>query len=897
MAGAIDRSDPTVAQATLQRLVPGDEERALVLRALGEVAAAAGAVNPGSWSITLSPHQISLNVGSIVILRVGQDGLEFSADEPLLARVRATVTVGEPTFEFKIVAGVRFYRLPIELDNLQGILDALVATEFALVRRAAESDGPWRRAHSPAVVQMLERTRGQALAWRAPSGMSDDASGRVLPGWIVRTERAEGLASGVDDDRLRFRGSAAGATPAFGEQVFLFDGAAQRLWGVGVAVPGDASSVAIRVTTRLDPPLAADVIRQHPDLADLDLNDIKRSEVPFVALTPRVAESIDELARKQRAPRIVKIAVSNDYDVSWDECLSRREIRVGWDRVGDLRQFASKQQFKRVFGEQYGSEYNQSPGTIGRKANELWTLRELQPGDRVVANRGISEVLAVGVVMPEAYVFDDARPEFKHTVRVEWDTSVGGRIQKQPYWGFTTVDDVSPELYASIVSGEAEAVSPANAVPTAPDEPLATPAVAVSSLAPDATPPASADPGVPASADPEVSEGPTISAELLAQTIFNRDDLVFSPDTISAFMLALQTRRFVILSGISGTGKTQFARAFAETAARLLGTPHNLAIVPVRPDWTDHRGLLGCENVISSKYMATDAVRLIQDANAEMVRAAAERRAPAPFFLVLDEMNLARVEHYLADILSVMESGQPLGLHDHPEPLHGVPPRLAFPRNVCLIGTVNVDETTYMFSPKVLDRAFVLELSHVDLLSFGARPVIPGPDDLLLREAPLSLVALGRTAVRDWEQFGRMRQGGLRRMVTDLHRLLQDDGRGFGYRVAGELARFVALAEEFGCPSDSELTGALDLAILMKVLPRLHGAQQELERPLCRLLDFACTGSDGRAGDESLDRWRVDAGRLVAQTDGAPARLPRSAAKLHRMLTRLRQRGFVAYIE
>jgi MoxR-like ATPase len=157
----------------------------------------------------------------------------------------------------------------------------------------------------------------------------------------------------------------------------------------------------------------------------------------------------------------------------------------------------------------------------------------------------------------------------------------------------------------------------------------------------------------------------TTSAEALAQAIFSRDSLVFSPETISAFMLALQTRRFVILSGISGTGKTQLARVFAELVAQRLGTARNVAIVPVRPDWTDHRGLLGCENVISNKYALTDAVRLMLDASAELVRAAAERRKPAPFFLILDEMNLARVEHYLADVLSAMESRQALSLHDH----------------------------------------------------------------------------------------------------------------------------------------------------------------------------------------------------------------------------------------
>ncbi len=903
MASAFDRSDPAAAQAILERLIPGDEERALFLRIMAELADAAGSVNPESWSVTLDPRRVSLNVGMAVILRLGQDGLHLAADEALLAKLRAKVSVGASTFEFRILSGVGYYGMSTDLDSLAAIDEVSRGSDFALVRRAAESDGPWRRAHSPGVVVLLEKALGRALVFHGLPQAARGTSELRVPEWIAHTERAQGLANGTADDTRSFRVPVTAEAPNIGAQVFLFDGDVQRLWGIGAVeqrTPADSPQgpeiqVLLRVSRRLEAPLVADTIRQHPDLADLDL---LRSDRPFVAVAPKISQLLQELVQRQRAPRVVKIAVSKDYEVSWDECLARKEIRVGWDEVGDLRQFASKQQFKRAFSERFGELYNQVAGAIGRKANELWTLRELQPGDRVVANRGISEVLAVGEVLPDAYQFDDARPNFKHTVRVEWDTTVAGKIQKQPYWGFTTVDDVSPELYSAIVSGDAEAV-------------VAAPADQSDAPTLDRSPPAAANTGTPAAA-PEVSDAnatdpaehgveqpwATTSAEALAQAIFSRDSLVFSPETISAFMLALQTRRFVILSGISGTGKTQLARVFAELVAQRLGTERNVAIVPVRPDWTDHRGLLGCENVISNKYALTDAVRLMLDASAELLHAAAGRRKPAPFFLILDEMNLARVEHYLADVLSAMESRQPLSLHDHAEPLQGVPPRLELPRNLCLIGTVNVDETTYMFSPKVLDRAFVLELGHVDLLSFGARPVTPRPDDLLLREAPFSLVALDRTSALDWEQFGRMRQGSLRRMVSDLHDLLQEDGRGFGYRVAGELARFVALAEEFGCQTDQELTHALDLAILMKVLPRLHGAQQELERPLCRLLSFACTGADPRGGVELLERWRPDGGgRLVSQAEGTPARLPRSAHKLHRMLVRLRQRGFVSYIE
>src|SRR5439155_177966 len=80
-----------------------------------------------------------------------------------------------------------------------------------------------------------------------------------------------------------------------------------------------------------------------------------------------------------------------------------------------------------------------------------------------------------------------------------------------------------------------------------------------------------------------------------------------------------------------------------------------------------------------------------------------------PHILVLDEMNLSHVERYFADILSAMESGEEITLHSDGQARSPVPERVRWPKNVYVVGTVNVDETTYMFSPKVLDRANVVE--------------------------------------------------------------------------------------------------------------------------------------------------------------------------------------------
>ena len=954
MARDFDRSNPAQTEAVLAGLVPDEQHRRAIVLALAQVADVAAEVNPASWSITVQRNLIRLNVGSILAFEVGRELAVLAGYDGLAndSALRELVKVSEP---FLIMPEVYLYKTPHGGDHFLTALQALLPDCLKVTREAAKGRGPWRRAHSPGIVPMLEHALGHSLAWEPPNAVKPTSHVAELPEWIIFDERM--ARSGAVKRDL---GATAVVTlgnsvpvPEPGKFAYLYDVGETVLWAsveivaiddlklaelaLGRAVHPDARPLGLRIRGLLTPPLPGETIRQHPELVGLELQGGRPLHLGEAA-----APALADLVRGQRAPRIVKIATSQGE--FWAEYLRNSYIAVGWDEIGDLNRFTSKQQFKREFRSIFRESYGQSPGTIGRKANELWTLRELKPGDRVVANRGMSEVLAVGEVLPEAYVFDDARPEYKQTVRVRWDPSVAGQIQKQPYWGFTTIDDVSPELYEAIVTGDVTAppASEGSHKNVGPNlQPLqGQPGVLAAELPPltkAAIPLGEADGHLPGKRALGSSEGPlstpsppdtagqripnvtigatqpsqvdspelaipeqaTRSVDQIAQALFSRARLVYSQETLSAFVLALQTRRFVILSGISGTGKTQLACAFAEIVSSALGVADNIAVVAVQPDWTDHHGLFGHENVLSGRYQRTATVRLIQRASVAYSMAQAEKRPPPPFFLVLDEMNLARVEHYFAPVLSAIESRQPLRLHEHVEPLDDVPSELEIPPNLCIIGTVNVDETTYMFSPKVLDRAFVLELSDIDLVSFGSRPITSQDGDLLLREAPLPLVALSRSSAEDWEQFGRMRQGALRHQVTDLHRLLGDDGRAFGYRVAGEIARFVALAEDFGCDTDAELTAALDLAILMKVLPRIHGAQQEIERLLQRLLQFACSGSIGesRGGTELLDRWRPDRGRLLSLPDGLPAKLPRSASKLYRMLLRLRQRGFAAYIE
>jgi 5-methylcytosine-specific restriction protein B len=396
-----------------------------------------------------------------------------------------------------------------------------------------------------------------------------------------------------------------------------------------------------------------------------------------------------------------------------------------------------------------------------------------------------------------------------------------------------------------------------------------------------------------------VINSPSALDELLAQ--LEADKLHFPADTLASYLLSLQAKRFVILSGISGTGKTQLALAVAKAfqPARVSTTiqASTYELVAVRPDWTDNRGLLGYLNPITREYQTTAFLNLLMRAGEEYADARRAERPPVPYFVILDEMNLARVEHYFSDFLSALESGEPLALHDDPEVEQSttngqVPRRLSVPPNLYFTGTVNVDETTYMFSPKVLDRAFVLEFNEVDLIGFG--------DGRKLEASVLELrdfVGLSEIEIVDeaWSAFRELLEGELYQAVLTLNERLELDHRHFGYRVAKEIARFVVLAAEQGDEQPEMIWHALDIAVLSKVLPKLHGTQQEIADLLARLFAFAIDVEapvDMRAAEAD---WNYAKGRL--SRSGSPPQLPRAAAKLWRMLRRVRLQGYVSFIE
>lgn len=292
--------------------------------------------------------------------------------------------------------------------------------------------------------------------------------------------------------------------------------------------------------------------------------------------------------------------------------------------------------------------------------------------------------------------------------------------------------------------------------------------------------------------------------------------LIFSEKTVARFVASLCTKPFVICSGLSGSGKTKLAQAFVQWISE---SDEQYKIIPIGADWTNREPLLGYPNAIEiDKYVIPEngALELIIKAIDD------EKR---PYFLILDEMNLSHVERYFADFLSAMESGEPIPLHTIESIEKVIPKAIKLPKNLFIIGTVNIDETTYMFSPKVLDRANTIEfrLNEDDLTNYFDSPI------------SLNMDVLKNIGAEQAESFVTMATNGstkdfvkLKADLLHFFNELKKTGAEFGYRTASEIGRLIQKLEELGETGDD----LLDIAIMQKLLPKLHGSRSKLSKVL-----------------------------------------------------------------
>lgn len=343
------------------------------------------------------------------------------------------------------------------------------------------------------------------------------------------------------------------------------------------------------------------------------------------------------------------------------------------------------------------------------------------------------------------------------------------------------------------------------------------------------------------------------------------------------FVSALVTKPFVILSGMSGSGKTQLALRLGEWFGEG-SRGRRFLPVAVRPDWTGPEALFGYE----------DALRPAVDGRAAwfvpatldfLLRATAE--PDMPYLLLLDEMNLAHVERYFSDFLSGIESRDLVlpnlsrgrdgewRLVDEAEPL------IPLPKNLFVVGTVNVDETTYQFSPKVLDRATTFEVrTQTFELDEGVRR-----PTAIESGAVAHLRTLVNLVVDDTWQGSSTLRPSVAQALRRLHQILTTSDDEFGHRVFYESLRFAAALEAAGV---TERDDVLDHIVITKVLPRVHGSRRKAEPVLRVLQDFAVEPDPATPGADSQEN---------------EPRLPITAAKIRRMLRSLEINQYVTFTD
>ena len=351
---------------------------------------------------------------------------------------------------------------------------------------------------------------------------------------------------------------------------------------------------------------------------------------------------------------------------------------------------------------------------------------------------------------------------------------------------------------------------------------------------------------------------------------------------IENFFLSLKSKPFVILAGTSGTGKTRLVKLFAEAVGANINNGR-YKMVSVRPDWSDSTDLFGHVD-LNGRFIPGAIIDFIKRAELDSTH---------PYFLCLDEMNLARVEYYLSDFLSVVETRDFQGGHITSEPLvsdkyygsdssaAGKYGTVLFPENLYVIGTVNMDETTFPFSRKVLDRANTIEFSFVDLTppaewAFNASAPLNLANEFLKTEyLLLAQCADQENAVNTYCVE-----------LQKINRILQQTNAHVGYRVRDEIVFYLLNNKNANLLPENE---AMDNEIMQKILPRIQGSSASIKNMLCGLFRECAGEYEGQNTESDLSS------KMMKVAQKSDCKYPKSAQKIAFMVRRFEEDGFTSY--
>ena len=305
-------------------------------------------------------------------------------------------------------------------------------------------------------------------------------------------------------------------------------------------------------------------------------------------------------------------------------------------------------------------------------------------------------------------------------------------------------------------------------------------------------------------------------------------------DKYTNYLRALRTKPFMLLAGISGTGKSRLVRELAFKSCPNIDdlqadktTPGNYLMIEIKPNWHDSTEILGYYSNISKKYQFTKFIHFLVKA---------KKYPNVPFFVCLDEMNLAPVEQYFAEFLSVIETRKKndnaivtgtLVEAQRMRELEGwTEGDLTLPDNVFIIGTVNMDDTTHQFSRKVIDRAMTIEMNGDKLANMFGR----SGDLCYLDEGVWPLENFKAVHVCADEVLKELKQDqantlkqGLVNKLDAINSCLKNTPFQLSYRVLNEMCVYAGVLLSEGLTIDAAIAQAVDQITLMKILPRIEG--------------------------------------------------------------------------